>query len=102
MKIKLEEYWQNEITKWQSSGLSQLAYCKQNHLKPSRFSYWKKKLSIIKAANSDDYRMIKLGHISTPSQKTKESNLLEVKLLSNGKLEVNWNLEGKWNWSLFK
>lgn len=36
-------YWQNHVEQWQSSGLSQKAYCEQYHLKPCNLSYWKNK-----------------------------------------------------------
>ena len=38
------ELWQERITQWQSSGLSGMAYCKQESLAYGRFIYWRKKL----------------------------------------------------------
>ena len=37
-------YWQEHVESWQSSGLSQKAYCQQHNLKPYNLSYWKNKL----------------------------------------------------------
>ncbi|MCG5514814.1 MULTISPECIES: hypothetical protein [unclassified Ectothiorhodospira] len=39
------ELWQEHITQWRSSGLSGMAYCKQESLAYGRFVYWRKKLA---------------------------------------------------------
>ena len=39
-----EQHWSKHVASWQSSGLSQNAYCRDHHLKISRFGYWKRKL----------------------------------------------------------
>lgn len=39
------DFWQQHITTWQSSGISQAAYCDKNNLKLSSFSYWRGKQS---------------------------------------------------------
>ncbi len=33
-------YWHQHLTAWRSSGLTQAAYCREHHLKPSTFSNW--------------------------------------------------------------
>ena len=33
--------WQQHVQTWQSSGLSQAAYCRKHKLKYNRFNYWK-------------------------------------------------------------
>jgi hypothetical protein len=40
-----EQIWQQRITDWQASGLSGMAYCKQQSLTYCRFVYWRKKLT---------------------------------------------------------
>ncbi|WP_420797713.1 IS66 family insertion sequence element accessory protein TnpA [Ectothiorhodospira variabilis] len=41
-----DELWQENITRWRSSGLSGTAYCKQESLAyGGRFVYWRRKLS---------------------------------------------------------
>jgi hypothetical protein len=40
-----EQYWQQQIDTWQSSGLSQNAYCREHGLRPNQLSYWKRKLA---------------------------------------------------------
>jgi len=42
------QYWQAHIEAWtRSNGLSQVEYCRQNGLRPNRFTYWKRKFLII-------------------------------------------------------
>ncbi len=36
--------WQQHMAAWQSSGLSQAAYCRKHDLNPRYFSVWKRKL----------------------------------------------------------
>ncbi|WP_303287211.1 IS66 family insertion sequence element accessory protein TnpB [Marinobacter sp. SS8-8] len=44
-----EQLWQQRITEWQASGLSGMAYCKQQSLTYCRFVYWRKKLASLTA-----------------------------------------------------
>jgi hypothetical protein len=37
-------FWQGQVAQWQDSGLTQVAYCRQQGLKVSQFGYWKKRL----------------------------------------------------------
>ena len=39
-----EQYWQQHIDTWQSSGLSQSDYCREHSLRSNQFGYWKNKL----------------------------------------------------------
>ena len=36
-----EAFWSKHFEDWQSSGLFQIAYCKQHDLKISNFTYWR-------------------------------------------------------------
>jgi hypothetical protein len=36
--------WQKHLSRWESSGLGQGEYCRQNNLRTNIFLYWKKKL----------------------------------------------------------
>ena len=38
-----EQYWKAQIDAWQSSGDSQMAFCKANDLNYPRFGYWLRK-----------------------------------------------------------
>ncbi|MFT5727523.1 MAG: hypothetical protein ACI8PB_001659 [Desulforhopalus sp.] len=40
-----QKYWQNHLTSWSKSGLSQKHYCEQQLLALSTFCHWKNKLA---------------------------------------------------------
>jgi len=37
-------FWQDHLSRWESSGLSQLEFCRQNNMRINKFLYWKNKL----------------------------------------------------------
>jgi hypothetical protein len=37
-------FWQEHLTQWHASGLTQVAYCRQQGLNRDQFGYWKKRL----------------------------------------------------------
>ena len=37
-------FWKKHIDQWAKSHRSQIEYCRQNDLRPNRFTYWKIKL----------------------------------------------------------
>lgn len=37
-------FWQEHVTAWQASGLTQKAYCEEQDLRYSAFGYWVRKL----------------------------------------------------------
>ena len=42
--LERQTFWQSQVAQWQDSGLTQVAYCRQQGLKVSQFGYWKKRL----------------------------------------------------------
>ncbi|RNL58821.1 IS66 family insertion sequence element accessory protein TnpA [Zhongshania marina] len=56
--INKEQFWQDHITAWQGSSLSQTAYCKQHEIKLHNFAYWRNRLSPAKAPSA---KLLKLG-----------------------------------------
>lgn len=36
-----EQFWRNHFAAWETSGLTQVDYCKQNDLKLANFTYWR-------------------------------------------------------------
>lgn len=38
------DYWGVQIERWESSGLTQAVFCKENNFHHGRFCYWRKKL----------------------------------------------------------
>ena len=43
--VQAHQFWQEHISQWRGSGLSQAAYCRQNGLNQNSFSYHKRKQS---------------------------------------------------------
>ena len=41
----LEDRWSEHLNTWSSSGLTQVAYCREHGLRPNQFTYWKRKLT---------------------------------------------------------
>ena len=41
---KKRRFWKAHIERWRTSGLSQVAYCRDNGLAPHQLTYWKKRL----------------------------------------------------------
>lgn len=41
---KRSQYWKTHVEEWTHTELSQVEYCRQNGLRPNRFTYWKRKL----------------------------------------------------------
>ena len=39
-----EPYWQEHLARWQQSGLSKIAYCRQENLSIHQLKYWCRKL----------------------------------------------------------
>ncbi|MFT5211433.1 MAG: hypothetical protein ACI9CE_003172 [Flavobacterium sp.] len=63
--INKAQFWQDHITAWQGSGLSQSAYCKQLEIKLHNFSYWRNSLSPAKTPSA---RLMKLGAMPVSSR----------------------------------
>ena len=65
------KYWQHHIAQWQTSGLSQAEYCRQNKITGHQFSYWKSKLSgnsdsIVHEPNSG-FARVQITELAAPS-----------------------------------
>ena len=48
MSREKEQYWQEHISGWGASGLSQADYCRKHGISKSTFWLWKRKLSATK------------------------------------------------------
>lgn len=40
-------YWQNHLNQWQSSGLTQKDYCREQHLSHRQFLYWRSREKLL-------------------------------------------------------
>ncbi len=63
--INKAQFWQDHITAWQGSELSQVAYCKQHEIKFHNFAYWRNRLSPAKAPSA---KLMKLGAMPASSR----------------------------------
>jgi hypothetical protein len=63
--INKAQFWQDHITAWQGSGLSQAAYCKQHEIKFHNFAYWCNRLSPAKVPSA---KLMKLGAMPVSSR----------------------------------
>ena len=44
-RVEKRGYWEDQIRRWQESGLTQLAYCRLHEVNYHRLVYWRKQLS---------------------------------------------------------
>ncbi len=40
---QLRQIWKTHIERWEQSGQTQVAYCREHNLIPHQFTYWKKR-----------------------------------------------------------
>jgi hypothetical protein len=60
-----EQYWENQIKRWEASKLTQAEFCRRNGFKSSKFLYWKKKLCNTPNTN--------ISLVQLPMQPTKDA-----------------------------
>lgn len=71
---KLQTYWSEKNTQWESSGLSQQKFCEQHGLVYAQFSYWRGRLKQANGINSAP----KLLKVSTPCAKQRPPFIAET------------------------
>ena len=59
---KLQTYWTEKNTQWESSGIAQQKFCEQHGLVYAQFAYWRGKLKQTNVINIEP----KLLKVSTP------------------------------------
>jgi hypothetical protein len=45
-------FWQEHLAQWQGSGMTQVAYCRQQSVNLAQFRYWKKRLLPVRSAGA--------------------------------------------------
>ncbi len=81
--------WTKRIADWQSSGLSQGAFCEQHGLTYTTFVYWRgrfKKLEAHDGATPVNFFPVKLKQAS--------QNSLTIKINGRHSVEINTNFDG--------
>lgn len=71
-----QQFWQQHLQAWQTSSLSQTAYCRQHELPLANFGYWRKRLSEATATTPTIIPMVR------------ESVTTDVRLCSPGGWQV--------------
>ena len=66
------EHWREVLRRWQSSGLSQAAFCRQRKIPVWRFTWWKKRLRDGSPAAGDLFVPI---HVAPPAVASAEFEL---------------------------
>lgn len=72
------EIWIKRVEEFNSSNLSQTAWCKENGIKPSSLRYWLGKINNKRAVKSDD-SSIELASISIIKNSDSKPIALEIK-----------------------
>ncbi len=66
-------YWKQQIENWQSSGVTQSAFCQKHDLKPHQFTYWKKRF--VQAETGIRFVPIKFRHPASLSSGVSSTSL---------------------------
>ena len=60
-EVSKSEFWRSAIASWESSGLSQQAYCERHGLSYVRFTYWRGlQLKSLKQSKSSDFIPVRI------------------------------------------
>jgi hypothetical protein len=60
-EVSKSEFWRSAIESWESSGLSQQAYCELHGLSYVRFTYWRgRQLKSLKPSKSSDFIPVRI------------------------------------------
>ena len=74
-----ESFWQNHMTQWQESGLSQHAYCQEHNLVLNTFGNWKRKLNPAPAQKPSPDSFVELS-IPALEMENSMSNAWDIEL----------------------
>jgi hypothetical protein len=67
--LSKEGYWKKQIHRWQESGLSVRAFCKEHGIVETSFYAWRREL-IIRARESNDADQVEAEDIAPPNKFT--------------------------------
>ena len=72
-------FWQTHIEQWSHSGLSQVAYCRQNNLKIKSFVYFKAKIK---------RRNLPVAFVQIPDEPLNTPSFLKLNIGSGFQIEI--------------
>jgi hypothetical protein len=84
-----QQYWKRQITLWRRSGLSKVAFCRENKISRWSFHYWKKKLQ---KESEEVVSFVKLPTISIDST---QSATFSVRLSDRYSVEIENNFSSE-------
>lgn len=81
-----EQYWEEQIERWEASKLTQAEFCRRNGFKNSKFLYWKTKL---RKAPQSDISFVQLPVQPTNKDLVGQSNASQgIRLLIRNRFQV--------------
>jgi hypothetical protein len=83
-------FWRNHLKGWQSSGMSQIAYCQQHGLKIHNFHYWRRRLRGEKARSLGQLRLVPITDSTMPEVRPGQTMRLSV---GDAVLEIGADVE---------
>ena len=89
-----EQFWREHIDRWQESGLTKSAYCRQEDLKLHQMSYWCQKLVATKQQLPSAGRFVPL-QLRTPLTESTLSVVLPNGIVVRGITGENVELVGQ-------
>jgi len=52
------KHWQEQLEQWRGSGLSRVAFCRENELSIWQFRYWAKRIAELGGSNRDGFARV--------------------------------------------
>lgn len=80
-----EQYWENQIERWEASKLTQAEFCRRNGFKSSKFLYWKSKL---RKSQKSDISFVQIPVGATNELKRYESNVSPIRIIIHDRFQV--------------
>lgn len=93
-KSTKQEYWQQHITAWRSSGLSQRQYCAREGLAVQTFGYWQRKLKQ-ETSRPIFYPLTVPAACAVPKEMTEGSGLQVVLCGQRFRIAIDHNFDGE-------
>jgi len=79
----------SHLSRWESSGLTQIAYCNQHDIKPHIFSYYKSKLSQAgRVSKRLSVGLLPIEILSSNAPLTEQSDLIKISHSNGFSIEV--------------
>ena len=89
-------YWKKLFTEWETSGLSQSAFCRTRAITPSQFYNWRKRLEEARALAGNTFAPVAIKQeVPEPVKPTHASIPLVLILKNHVRLEITASTDAK-------